>query len=160
MLRQTSNLDCHRPQSVPERSLVCCPSLTIARLRKFSPDSAKNRDPGARQGGAAVVGRSFSVDGTLVEAWASFKSFRPKERHQTRHDNHSIAHAVVERNKPNVDVGISRQSRHSDLRSIQKRYRKRRRGSGQCLGAPRVGVLILDQWTLPVRSRVTTVCGM
>ena len=30
-------------------------------------------------GQAAVVGRAFLVDGTLIEAWASHKSFRPKD---------------------------------------------------------------------------------
>src|SRR5271168_3031821 len=33
----------------------------------------------ARQGQRSVVKEHFSVDGTLLEAWASPKSFRPKD---------------------------------------------------------------------------------
>ncbi len=35
-------------------------------------------DLGASRGRAAAVDEHFSVDGTLIKAWASMKSFQPK----------------------------------------------------------------------------------
>jgi hypothetical protein len=32
----------------------------------------------------------FTVDGTLIEAWASLKSFRPKDEDDDDHDNNGV----------------------------------------------------------------------
>ena len=51
---------------------------------EYSPRSSPERNPGPTAGKATVCRAIFSVDGTLIEAWASLKSFRKKRWRRQR----------------------------------------------------------------------------
>jgi transposase len=96
----------------------------------------------------------FTVDGTLLEAWASLKSFRPREENPSRRPDNG------DRGNPTVDFRGEKRSNLTHQSATDPESRLLRRGLGQeaklCYGAH---ALMDNRHGLLVDFRITSATG-
>jgi len=105
------------------------------RQRMLDSDIAAQFFQAVRDQGAELMSREhFSVDGTLIESWASIKSFRPKDDDPGQGDSNGWGdfggHALVEnRHGLLVDLRVSeakgRSERQTAIEMLEQRQTRR-----------------------------------
>jgi transposase len=78
----------------------------------------------------------FTVDGTLIEAWAGHKSFKPKDGAQPPHDD--------DPGNPNVDFHGERRSNQTHQSTTDPEARLARKGAGQEAKLSYAGHVLMD----------------